>query len=247
MYSTQLGTLYNADCFDILKDMCDKSIDLIITDPPYNISRQRKFTRKGRKPLILDFGEWDKWDSDDAYLEWCKLWLAESHRVLKDTGNILVWHDKITPFSYIMGKMGYKVKNLFIWNKTNPIPSFRKINFLSGVELATWCVKDLKIKTTFNFKLQKEMYNYINHPITSGNERTAHPTQKPIKIIRHLIEILSNPNDLVLDIFAGSSTTAVACEELNRRWICIEKEKDYFEISKNRLLNADTMLIYIET
>ena len=143
-----------------------------------------------------------------------------------------------------MSNMGYKVKNLFIWNKTNPVPSFLKVNFLSGVELATWCVKDTKEKTTFNFTSQKEMCNYINHPITCGNERTAHPTQKPIKIIRHLIEILSNPNDLVLDIFAGSSTTAIACEEVNRRWICIEKEKDYFEMSKNRLLNADTMLIF---
>ena len=183
LFSTPLGKLYNADCFDILKDMPDKSIDLIITDPPYNISRQRKFTRKGRKPLILDFGEWDKWDSEKEYLEWCKLWLAESHRVLKDTGNILVWHDKVSPFPYIMAKMGYKIKNLFIWNKTNPVPSFLKVNFLSGVELATWCIKDSKVKTTFNFKSQKEMCNYINHPITCGNERTAHPTQKPIKII----------------------------------------------------------------
>ena len=244
-FSTPLGKLYNADCFDILKDMPDKSIDLIITDPPYNISRQRKFTMKGKTPINLDFGEWDKWETQEEYLDWCKLWLAECHRVLKDTGNILVWHDKVMPIGYIMSKVGYKFKNLFSWNKTNPIPSFMKINFLSGFELATWCIKkDLQVKATFNFKMQKEMRNYIEHPITCGNERTAHPTQKPVKIIKHLIEILSNPNDLVLDIFAGSSTTAVACEELNRQWICVEKEKDYYEISKKRLLNADTMLIY---
>ena len=243
-FSTPLGKLYNADCFDILRDIPDKSIDLIITDPPYNISRQRKFTMKGRKHINIDFGEWDKWETQEEYLDWCKLWLAECYRVLKDTGNILVWHNKAMPFAYIMSKMGYKVKNLFVWNKTNAIPQFMKINFLSGFELATWCIKDINVKTTFNFKTQKEMNNYFLHPITCGNERTAHPTQKPMKIIQHLIEILSNPDDLVLDIFAGSSTTAVACEELNRQWICIEKEKDYFEISKKRLLNADTMLIY---
>ena len=244
MFSTQLGTLYNADCFDILKDMPDKSIDLIITDPPYNISRQRKFTMKGRKHISLDFGEWDKWDTDDEYLEWSKLWISECHRVLRDSGNIVIWHDKAMPFPYIMGKMGYKFKNLFVWNKTNPVPSFMKINFLSGFELATWCVKDTKDKKTFNFKSQKEMLNYTVHPITCGDERTAHPTQKPIKIIKHLIEVLSNPNDLVLDIFAGSGTTAIVCEELNRRWICVEKEKDYFDLSKNRIMKAETMLIF---
>ena len=244
MFSTQLGTLYNADCFDILRDMQDKSIDLIITDPPYNISRKRKFTMKGRKHIDLDYGEWDKWESEDEYLDWCKLWLAECHRVLKDDGNILIWHDKAMPIGYVMSKMGYKVKNLFVWYKNNPIPSFMKINFLSGFELSTWCVKNTSKRATFNFKTQKEMCNYMQHPITCGNERTAHPTQKPIKIIKHLIEILSNPDDLVFDLFAGSATTAIACEELNRKWICIEKDKNYFEISKKRLMESETMLIF---
>ncbi len=241
-YLTPLGTLYNADSLHILKDMEDKSIDLIITDPPYNISRPRKFTMKGKKPISLDYGEWDKWETEEEYLDWCKVWLKECHRVLKDTGNILVWHGKATPFPYIMSKMDYKVKNLFAWCKTNPVPSFMKINFLSGFELSTWCVKNTPDKKTFNFKTQKEMINFASHSIVSGNERTKHPTQKPLKIIKHLIEVLSNENDLVLDIFAGSATTAVACEETKRNWICIEKEKEYFEIGKNRLINGHTML-----
>ena len=244
MFSTQLGTLYNADCFDILRDIDNKSIDLIITDPPYNISRKRKFTMKDGRHINLDFGEWDKWKSMDEYLDWCKLWLAQCHRVLKDDGNILIWHDKATPVGYIMSKMGYRVKNLFVWYKNNALPNFMKINFRSGFELSTWCIKDISKKTTFNFKTQKEMANFMQHPITCGNERTAHPTQKPIKIIKHLIEILSNPDDLVLDLFAGSATTAIACEELNRKWICIEKDKNYFEISKKRLIESETMLIF---
>jgi len=243
MYSTLLGKLYHADCFDVLKTLQDNSVDLIITDPPYNISRQRKFTMKGRKPINLDFGDWDKWDTQEEYLDWCRLWLTESHRVLKDTGNVIIWHDKAMPFAYIMSKMGYKVKNLFAWVKSNPTPSFMKINFLSGFELSTWCVKDSNIKKTFNFKSQKEMINFMSNPIVGGKERTAHPTQKPLKIIKHLIEVLSNPNDLVLDIFAGSATTAIACEELKRGWICIEREQAYYEIAKNRIINNNKMLI----
>jgi DNA modification methylase len=86
------------------------------------------------------------------------------------------------------------------------------------------------------------MHNFIETPICMGKERTAHPTQKPLKVLTHLIKIFTNPNDIILDFFAGSGTTCIAASSLGRRSICIENNKTYFEIMKNRIKNEFSTL-----
>jgi site-specific DNA-methyltransferase (adenine-specific)/modification methylase len=125
-----------------------------------------------------------------------------------------------------------------IWHKTNPPPKIRKTGFLSSCEAILWSVKGFdedKIPYVFNFKTQKEMHNFIETPICMGNERTKHPTQKPEKVIKHLLEIFSNPKDIILDSFAGSGTTTKVAFDLGRSSISIENNEQYFQIMKERL------------
>jgi site-specific DNA-methyltransferase (adenine-specific)/modification methylase len=179
----------------------------------------------------------ERWDIMDKKL-YDKLY-REFDRIVKNNGGVIIF----TRAEYISWALESAIRNNFdvkatiVWHKTNPIPQIRKKNYLSSVENILWVARwnDNKCDFTFNFKTQKEMHNFIEMPICGGNERTIHPTQKPIKLIKHLLQIHSNKNDLVLDPFLGSGTTAVACKELGRRYIGIEINPEYCEIARNRL------------
>ena len=134
--------------------------------------------------------------------------------------------------------MGFKHHGTIIWHKTNPAPQIRKTGFLSSCEAILWATNGFdnsKISYTFNFTKQNEMHNFIETPICMGNERTAHPTQKPKKVLSHLIKIFTNEQDWILDCFAGSGTTAVAANELKRNSINIETDNDYLKLIEKRL------------
>ena len=128
---------------------------------------------------------------------------------------------------------GVRTRTIFTWHKTNPVPSFRKVNYLSACEFI-WIGSKGKFKT-FNFKQQKEMHNFYETSNKSCYGKTDHPTEKPISLMRHLLEIHSNKDDIILDPFLGSGTTAVACKELGRRYIGIEISPEYCEIAKRRI------------
>ena len=134
--------------------------------------------------------------------------------------------------------MGFKHHATIIWHKTNPAPQIRKNGFLSSCEAILWATNGFdnqKISYTFNFSKQNEMHNFIQTPICMGRERTAHPTQKPKKVIAHLMKIFTNEKDLILDCFAGSGTLAEVADEMNRSSISIENDQNYFDIMKLRL------------
>ena len=124
-----------------------------------------------------------------------------------------------------------------ITHNSNPCPQVRKRNYLSSFETLIWEARfsEEKIKFTFNFKKQNEMHNFIEMPLCGGNERTCHPTQKPLKLIKHFLEIHSNKDDLILDPFFGSGTTAVACKLLDRNFIGFEINENYYNLAKERL------------
>jgi len=128
----------------------------------------------------------------------------------------------------------------FYWHKTNPMPQVRKRHFLSSVETCLFFTKGKDY--TFNFSNQNNMHDFIELPICMGKKRlkdkignTLHPTQKPLKIIEHLIKIFSNVNDKVLDLFSGTGTTNVACKKLNRKCLGIESNEEYYLASIERL------------
>jgi len=229
------------NCLEIMKDIPDNSIDLVVTDPPYQIRWKQQMELHGRKPFYHNFDQlkgengWDSADLKELY----RFIFPEFDRILKKNGSILMFtsQEGIGYMTDEARRNNLDMKATIFWHKTNPIPQVRKKNYLSAVECIVWIFRrnPEKVSYTINFKTQKEMQNWFEFPICGGQERTNHPTQKPLKLINKLIEIHSNENDIVLDPFLGSGTTAVACKKLNRRFIGIEINPEYCKIAEDRL------------
>jgi DNA modification methylase len=236
--------LYNDDAYEVIKKIPDNTVDLILTDPPYNLSPYStgNIKMKWRKDLNNDLAEWDK-------LEFNPSDLAEDFvRVLKPTGNIFAfcsynllgkWHEVFDPL--------FDTFQYMVWHKTNPAPKIFKAGFLNSCELIICCWNK---KHTWNFGKQSEMHNFIESPICMGNERLKepkHPTQKPLKVLKHIVRLASNENDVVLDPFMGVGSTGVAAVELNRKFIGIELNEEYFKAGEKRIYNIQKPLFVAET
>jgi len=211
------------------------SFDCVIADPPYLVSElggDIKF--KSRKDIKRDLAVWDHADREE-FLQWCKRWIKQAYRVLKEGGTIYIFtSDRLISYLIdILEEVGFTPKTTVVWHKTNPAPSVRKRDYCSSTEYIVFAVKGEGY--TFNWLGQEEMHNFYECPICMGDERTVHPTQKPVALIRHLLRVSTDVGDKVLDPFAGSGTTAVACEKEKRHWTVIEKEKEYVDIIKRRV------------
>jgi len=233
--------IYHGDTLKVLKTLPDESVDCIIADPPYAISQKgKKISRKGYywggKDIKLDFGEWDIFETEGDFFKFTESWFKECVRVLKQKSWIYVFFDKQKTgyFDLILApKYEIKSRTIFVWLKTNPRPSFRKVNWISASEFIWVGSKgNCKLK---NFLNQKEMFNYMLTPNKSSYGKTEHPTEKPEELIKKFILVNTNRGDLVLDPFLGSGTTMVVAEKLNRNSIGIELNSDYIEIAKKRM------------
>ena len=205
--------------------------DAIITDPPYNISRDNNFKTMGR--VGVDFGEWDKDFDLTGWIKYCE-------PLLKKGGNIVIFNSWKN-MSYIvesLEKNGFEIKDLIRWKKTNAMPRNRDRRFITDYEVAVWAVKKGG-RWTFNRLSDTYEIPEILGGLTPKSEKVngGHLTQKPIYVMKWLLERLTNAGDLVLDPFMGSGSTGVACKELNRRFIGIELDENYFDISCKRLEN----------
>lgn len=232
--------LINGDCYEELLKLESDSVDLILIDPPYNISRSSGFQKVGENTkdsmkskynISIDFGEWDK-----ETLNWDLLFI-EFHRILRKGGTLIIFYDiwKSSELKEAASIHKFKQPRVGSWVKNNPVPINSKINYLSNaVEYFFTFIKGSK--PTFNSKYDNGIYKF---PICHGKERLQHPTQKPLSLIRELIVKHSNEGDIVLDCFSGSGTTAHASIETNRRFIAIEKDLIYFDMSRIRLDNLN--------
>ena len=219
----------NESCFDFLPKIENKSIDLILIDPPYEISKETNFqngdltgTDTDRFRISMDFGDWDK---NFTNLEEV---FKQGYRILKDGGTMICFYDlwKIETIKQYYDNNKFKQIRFIEWLKTNPVPINSKINYLSNSrEVAILGIK--KSKPTFQV------------PICHDKDR-FHPTQKPLELIKTLILKHSNEGDKVLDCFSGSGTTGVAALELNRDFLGCEINKEYYEKSKIRIENILT-------
>lgn len=234
--------IINDDCFNYIKNISDKSIDLILVDPPYLISRNSGFkgysadankeltTKYGQ--LSIDFGDWDK-----VEIDW-NLLFSEYYRVLKNGGTIVIFFDiwKSNIIKTAAESNKFKQPRIGQWQKTNPVPINSKVNYLSNAtEYFFTFVKGKK--PTFNSVYDNGVYKY---PLCHGKERLKHPTQKPLGLIVDLIKKHSNPGEVVLDTFAGSGTTGHAAILSDRKFILIEKDTEYFKLIEKRIENAST-------
>lgn len=239
------------DCIDLVNIIEDKSIDMILTDPPYGISNEVIISRsrscmkyKGNTNIVYDFGEWDKFEYRDSCLQFTYKWVDAVESKLREGGIFVVFYDrdKINYIShYLQDKYGYKNKGYFAYIKSNPVPQARKVKWMNAWECAVLLQKP-NGKLTYNYQLGQQA-DYIILPICGGKERTEHPTQKPEKLFELFVKYWTNEGDTVLDPFAGSGTTAVVCEKLNRNYICIEKDDNYYKIMEKRLANYKEQII----
>lgn len=232
--------IYNEDCIKGLKKLPNDCIDLIVTDPPYMISKPGKNINIGERIRVnLDFGSWNHFSSVANYYQFTEQWFSECCRVLKPGGWIYIFfsHQKLGFFDLsLASKYRLKHKTTFAWLKTNPYPAFRT-NWLSASEFV-WigCKHKGTIK---NYLSHKEMYNYILTPNKSSYGETSHPTEKPKIVIERFIRSSSHERDIVLDPFIGSGTTAVVCKYLNRRYIGFESNSNYYKIALERIQHND--------
>lgn len=231
--------LYNADCMDILKTIPDNSIDLVLTDPPYNISSKRKLFRSNStlEPISYDFGEWD-YNFDPIPF------LNEVKRVLNEYGNLVVWtSEQLFPTYRNWCGENLHPKQLLVWVKENPVPQFSMLGYRQATEIAFWASKGkiTKDNPNFIFQTQSEMTNVFYAPVVSGRERVDHPTQKPLSIFTQLVNTHCKKGGMVLDPFMGSGTTGVACVDTGRNFIGIELSEKYFNIAKQRIDNSEHM------
>ncbi|PMP73816.1 MAG: hypothetical protein C0180_05770 [Aciduliprofundum sp.] len=251
----EFNRIYNMNCLEGMKYIPDNSIDLLLTDPPYMISQKNKrINRKNMRTeayrremdINLDFGEWDHFESEQEYEEFTKKWMTLTYNKLKNGGWFMVFFDKnkICLLEKIAKELGITSKTIFVWAKTNPTPHFRRMNFVSATEFIWMGVKgNTHMK---NYQRQTEMYNYMLYPNKSTYGETGHPTEKPIEILKRIIKPTTVENDVVLDPFMGSGSTAIASIQLNRRFIGFEINKEYYNMAMQRVSKAisQTKLLY---
>jgi len=233
-YKLHFGASYK-----LVKQIPTASIDLIVTDPPYNLSAYStgNIRLSWRKDINNDVADWDKVEFKPAD------WVEEFNRILKPTGNIFgftsynlvgKWHEAFDPefdtFQYV------------VWHKTNPVPKVLRAGFLNSCELIV-CMWNKG--HTWNFTNQREMHNFIETPICMGGERMKnpfHPTQKPVRVLEHMIKLASKDGDVVFDPFMGVGSTGVAALNLGRKFIGIEIDEKYFKGAEKRLKVASSKL-----
>ncbi len=236
MNDSQRYRLIYDDCFNALKKIPDHSIDLILTDPPYNIAkyctRNIKFDWRGA--INNDLAEWDLVEFRPQDL------LNEFKRIIKPQGNIFIFcsYNLIGEYHMVFDPE-FDTFQFMVWHKTNPVPNFRKSSFLNSCELIVGCWNK---GHTWNFTNQRDMHNFVESGICMGSERVKgkdgkylHPTQKPVAILEKIIKIASNENDIVLDCFNGVGSTGEAALKNNRKYIGIEIDKEYIIATEERL------------
>lgn len=231
-----MNKILNVDCVKGISDLIagSVSVDLIVADPPYVISRDSNFhTMKDRKNARTgtSFGSWD--DEFDN-----KPWIKKSFEVLKDGGSLIVFNDfkKVSDIIEIAGDAGFEFKDVIVWEKTNPMPRNRDRRYVPSLEVMIWFVKKKKAKWTFNRQdvaYRSPVMRFASE--SGGGFKRYHPTQKPVKLIEELIKVHSNEGDLVLDPFMGSGTTAISAINTGRKYVGFELEKEYFDILSNRI------------
>ena len=225
--------LFNDDCMNVMKNLQQQSkmVNHIITDPPYAISQNNNFHTMNNPRKGVDFGDWD-WNFDPS------AWLDLAYPLLDKNGSMIIFcsYRFISQITQKIEYLGGVVKDIMIWQKANPMPRNINRRYVQDMEIMIWGVKSKNRKWIFN-KPENKPYQrgFFQTPTLLGKERTAHPTQKPITLMREIIQIHSNENELIFDPFMGVGSTGVASVNLTRAFIGVEREKQWFDIAKQRL------------
>jgi len=253
----QQDTIYQGDCLEVLKNFPDKSVDLIFADPPYNMQTEGELLRTDGTSFNGVNDKWDKFKSLHDYDHFCKQWLSESKRILKDDGAIWVIgsFQNIFRLGYIMQDLGFWILNDVVWSKPNAVPNFGGTRFQNSHETLIWCSKSRGSKYHFNYKTMKhlngdkQMKSVWDISICIGSERLKdtngkkiHSTQKPEQLLYNVILSSTQKGDLVLDPFFGTGTTGAIAKRIGRHFVGIEREETYISAATKRIQNVQLEL-----
>ena len=228
--------LYNDDAYKVLPKLAESGllVDHIITDPPYNISKDNNFqTMKSAHRRGVDFGEWDK---NFDFLSWIDV----ASKMLKPGGSFIVFcsYRYISMIIERLEQNKLIAKDVIKWIKTNPMPRNITRRYVQDTEYAVWAIKPGR-RWIFN---KPDDVSYLRAefrtPVVSGAERTSHPTQKSLSLMKRIVEVHTNEGQVIMDPFMGSGTTGVAALELGRNFIGIEIDKTFFSVAGSRIKEA---------
>ena len=232
-------TLINGDCLEALHGLASDSVDLILTDPPYNLGLFMKERATNLRALRDNYFGAAGWDNLE-YEEWNESmdsFFEEAARVMKPGGSMIVFMAVIKVESIITQavKHGFYYKTTGTWHKQNPMPRNMNLHFVNSTESWIYFTYGARVGTFNNDG--KAVHDFFESPVTPKREREygKHPTQKPVALMDFFVEKLSNPGDLVLDPFMGSGSSGVSAVRDGRRFTGIELEKSYYDIATKRI------------
>jgi len=243
--------LYLDDCRDFLNNLPEESVDMIFADPPYNLSNGG-FTCHAGRMVSVNKGSWDESKGLDEDLKFHIEWIRACRRVLKDAGTIWIsgTYHSIYRCGYALEATGYHILNDICWFKQNAAPNLSCRYFTASHETLIWARKNKKARHTFNYDLMKDgdwrddflkkpnkqMRSVwaINTPKPIEKIFGKHPTQKPETLLKRVVLASTNKGQLVLDPFTGSSTTGLIAQLYGRKFIGVDNEKTYLDLSIKR-------------
>ncbi|MBI4094864.1 MAG: site-specific DNA-methyltransferase [Candidatus Liptonbacteria bacterium] len=251
-YKKQGFILYHGNSLGILSKLPEASVDMIFSDPPYNLSNGG-FTVHAGRMVSVNKGEWDRSKGFQDDYDFHYNWLAAAKRVLKPGGSLWVsgTYHSIYQCGYALQALGYHILNDISWFKPNAAPNLSCRFFTASHETLIWARKEKKGKHIFNYKTMKDgIWNgdflkkpnmqmrsvwAIGTPKPEEKKFGKHPTQKPYELLKRIVLASTNKGDLIIDPFTGSSTTGMAAYLQNRNFIGIDTEKKYLDLSIKRL------------
>ena len=235
-------TLLHGDCFKLLREF-DFKFSCIFADPPYFLSNGGISVQSG-KIVSVNKGDWDKGKSQQEIMNFNMEWLSLCREKLKDNGTIWIsgTYHNIFSVANCLTELGYKILNVVTWAKTNPPPNISCRYFTYSTEFVIWARKSSKKAHYFNYDLMKQingskqMTDVWNLPAIATWEKSCgkHPTQKPLSLLSRIILASTQQGEWILDPFCGSSTTGIAANLLGRRFLGIDQEEGFVEMSKCR-------------
>lgn len=235
-------TLLHGDCFKLLREF-DFKFSCIFADPPYFLSNGGISVQSG-KIVSVNKGDWDKGKSQQEITDFNMEWLGLCREKLKENGTIWVsgTYHNIFSVANCLTELGYKILNVVTWAKINPPPNISCRYFTYSTEFVIWARKSSKKAHYFNYDLMKQingnkqMTDVWNLPAIATWEKSCgkHPTQKPLSLLSRIILASTQQGEWILDPFCGSSTTGIAANLLGRRFLGIDQEEGFVEMSKCR-------------
>lgn len=235
-------TLLKGDCVELLNSF-EFKFDMIFADPPYHLSNGGISIHSG-KMVCVNKGDWDKSHGRILDYEFDKKWLSACRNKLKENGTIWIsgTYHNIFSITRCLLELDFKILNCITWVKTNPPPNLSCRYFTHSTEYILWARKEEKVSHFYNYELMKEinggtqMKDVWLLPTISKWEKSCgkHPTQKPLCVLSRIIQASTEKGAWILDPFTGSSTTGIAANLLGRRFLGIDQEETFLQISKLR-------------